>query len=178
MTGFETEGTVLTLLDLLESTELLTPTLYVFVSILNLSGAFTLVMNALAFERLTSLVEKNRVKHRDNPWFSAALYDLIKERDVAWAKARQTHLDSDWLHFRQLRNKCTVANRKSKSDYFLDKTEVNLTNPRKLWKNVDVTYKMAARSNAAAAPGPKDGAFMSFNPKGTAVSLAIPTRFF
>ncbi len=54
-------------------------------------------------------LKKHRVKHRENPWFSAALYDLIEERDVAWAKARQTHLDSDWLHFRQLRNKCTVA---------------------------------------------------------------------
>ncbi len=80
-------------------------------------------------------LKKHRVKHRDNPWFSAALYDLIEERDVAWAKARQTHLDSDWLHFRQLRNKCTLAIRKSKSDNFLDKTEVNLTNPRKMWKN-------------------------------------------
>ncbi len=45
-------------------------------------------------------------------------------------------MDSDWLHFRQLWNKCTVANRKYKSDYFLDKSKVNLTNHRKLWKNI------------------------------------------
>ncbi len=55
VTGFETEGTGLTLLDLFESTELLTPTLHVFDAIFYLSDAFTLVMNALAFECLTSL---------------------------------------------------------------------------------------------------------------------------
>ncbi len=64
-------------------------------------------------------------KHRDNPWFSSALNKLIKERDVG-----QTN-----KHIRT-RNKCTVANRKSKSDYFLDKSKVNLTNHRKLWKNI------------------------------------------
>ncbi len=53
VTGFE--GTVLTLLDVLESSELLTPTLYDFDTVLDLSDAFTLVMNALDFERLTSL---------------------------------------------------------------------------------------------------------------------------
>ncbi len=53
VTGFE--GTVLTLLYVLESSELLTPTLYDFDTVLDLSDAFTLVMNALAFERLTSL---------------------------------------------------------------------------------------------------------------------------
>ncbi len=55
MTGFE--GTVLTLLDVLESSELLTPTLYDFDTVLDLSDAFTLVMNAMmnAFELLTSL---------------------------------------------------------------------------------------------------------------------------
>lgn len=69
-------------------------------------------------------MKKCRVKCRDNPWFSTALRDLIQERDAAWAKARQTNLNSDRLHFRQLRNKCTVATRKAKSDYFLDKTTI------------------------------------------------------
>lgn len=41
----------------------------------------------------------------------------------AWAKARQTDLNPDWLYFKQLRNKCTVMIRKAKAEYFLDKTK-------------------------------------------------------
>ncbi len=72
---------------------------------------------------------------RDNPWFSTALSDLIHERDAAWAKARQTNLNPDWLYFKQLRNKCTVMIRKAKSEYFLDKTKKS-TNASKFWKNI------------------------------------------
>jgi len=43
-----------------------------------------------------------RVKGRDNPWFSEALSVQIRERHVAWAKARQSDVGSDWIRFRQL----------------------------------------------------------------------------
>ncbi len=80
-------------------------------------------------------LKKIRVKCRDNPWFSTALSDLIRERDAAWAKARQTNLNPDWLYFKQLRNKCTVMIRKAKSEYFLDKTKKS-ANASKFWKNI------------------------------------------
>ncbi|MGL4758755.1 MAG: hypothetical protein ACRCXZ_05440 [Patescibacteria group bacterium] len=50
--------------------------------------------------------KKFRVKCKDNPWFSEALFVLIHEWDVAWAKSDSS---SDWICFRQLRNICTVA---------------------------------------------------------------------
>jgi len=54
----------------------------------------------------------------------------IRERDTAWAKARQSDSDSDWIRFRQLRNKSTVAIRQAKADYFIAKTTTNLNNPK------------------------------------------------
>ncbi len=80
--------------------------------------------------------KKFRVKGRDNPWFSEALSALIRERDVAWAKARQFDLSSDWIYFRQLRNKCTVTIRKAKADYFIANSTLNANNPKKFWQNI------------------------------------------
>ncbi len=80
--------------------------------------------------------KKFRVKGRDNPWFSEDLSVLIRERDVVWAKARQSDLSSDWICFRQLRNKCTVAIKKAKADYFIANTTINSNNPKKFWQNI------------------------------------------
>lgn len=57
-----------------------------------------------------------RVKGHDNPWFSTELAEIIHERNLAWAKARKTGSTSDWLAFRQLRNKCTFI-KTAKSEY-------------------------------------------------------------
>jgi len=94
------------------------------------------------YDGLTSVLNRHapfkkfRVKGRDNPWFSTALSVLIRERDTAWAKARQSDSDSDWIRFRQLRNKCTVAIRQAKADYFIAKTTTNLNNPKLFWQNI------------------------------------------
>ncbi len=50
---------------------------------------------------------KFRVKGRHNPWFSPELSSLLKERDAAWANARNTKSQADWLVFRQLQNHFT-----------------------------------------------------------------------
>lgn len=50
---------------------------------------------------------KFRIKGRDNPWFTTDLADVLHERNAAWARARESGLEADWLNFRQLRNKFT-----------------------------------------------------------------------
>ena len=77
-----------------------------------------------------------RIKGRDNPWFSPELATLIHERNAAWALARNTASQSDWAHFRHLRNKCTYAVRKCKSDFFLNSLSSNLNNPSRFWKTI------------------------------------------
>ena len=43
----------------------------------------------------------------------------IRERNKAWSLARHSGEDSNWIVFRQLRNRCTTMVRKAKSEYIL-----------------------------------------------------------
>ncbi len=76
------------------------------------------------YEGLINIINKHApfkkycVKGRDNPWFSPTLSNSLHEHDVAWARARHSDLQSDWLCFRRLRNRCTMMTRKAKADYF------------------------------------------------------------
>lgn len=81
-------------------------------------------------------LKRFRVKGRENPWFSDELSCLIRERDHAWAKARKSRSELDWIRFRYLRNKCTTQIRKAKSQFYLDETTRNLQNPAKFWKTI------------------------------------------
>ncbi len=47
-------------------------------------------------------MQKFRTKGQGNPWFTAELSCLLHERNVAWAKARKSGSEADWLLFRQL----------------------------------------------------------------------------
>lgn len=82
-------------------------------------------------------IKKLRIRGRDNPWFSNELSELIRQRNISWAKARHTHLPADWTHFRCLRNKCCAQIRRSKSDFYLKIVTENLNNPSKFWKQIN-----------------------------------------
>ena len=90
-------------------------------------GFFQIVNKHAPFHRF-------RVKGRDNPWFSSELSCIIHVRNLAWAKARKSCSDADWLIFRQLRNKCYFLLRKAKSEYFMSVPTDNLNDPRQFWK--------------------------------------------
>ena len=77
-----------------------------------------------------------RIKGRKNRWFSTEIGNLLKERDIAWAKARKTKVEVDSIIFRQLRNKCTSLIKKAKSEFYLSETTKNLNDPRKFWNVV------------------------------------------
>lgn len=81
-------------------------------------------------------MRKIRVKAQNNPWFTPELAKLLQDRNAVWAKARSTKAESDWLHFRKLRNLCTSQIKKAKSDFYLLETSQNLNNPIKFWKMV------------------------------------------
>lgn len=89
------------------------------------------------YDGFTEIVNKHaplrrfRIKGQNNLWFTSELSNLLHECNLAWVKARKTNNNSDWLHFRQLRNAWTVAIRKAKADHFLTQTTNNLNNPLK-----------------------------------------------
>ena len=49
--------------------------------------------------------KKHGVKNRLNPWFTPEISEMLRLRDVAWAKAQGSKSSTDWQIFRQLRNK-------------------------------------------------------------------------
>jgi len=71
----------------------------------------------------------------DNPWFSTELSKLLQERDMAWAKARNSGVEADRIHFR-LRNQFTAAVQHAKTEYYLAATTDNLKNPMTFWKSL------------------------------------------
>lgn len=65
---------------------------------------------------------KFRIKGWDNPWFTAELAGVLHERNSAWARARKSGLEADWLYFRQLQNKFTPLLRNTKAEFYLSMT--------------------------------------------------------
>lgn len=100
---------------------------------------------ALAFfsSIVTSMSDKHaplknhRVRNRTSSWFSPELSGLFLQKNRAWALARKTGTPADWLFFRQLRNKCTAAVKKAKSNYFLNAMTDSAGDPAKFWKTVN-----------------------------------------
>ncbi len=76
-------------------------------------------------------LKKYRIQNRSSPWFSAEIPSLLKRRNKAWTLARRTGDPGHWLAFRQLRNKCTTAIRKAKSDDYLNLIPKAYSNPAK-----------------------------------------------
>lgn len=66
---------------------------------------------------------------------------MFRLRNKAWAQARRTGEAAHWLAFKQLRNKCTSATRKTKLDYHLELISSSTTNPSKFWKAVNLKKK-------------------------------------
>ena len=102
-----------------------------------------------------SLVDKHapykrlRIKDRIAPWFSHELSTLQNDRNKAWSRARRSDDPQHWLAFRQLRNRCTSAMRKAKSDYYLDLITSSFGNPAQFWKAVNL--KKGKTSNSLPA---------------------------
>ena len=69
-------------------------------------------------------LRKFRVKRRNNPWFTAERSSLLNDRDDAWAKARHSKSQSDWLLFKQIRNRFSSLVKKAESQFYVDKTTV------------------------------------------------------
>ena len=77
-----------------------------------------------------------RIKNRFSPWFDRDLAELLHLKNSIWQFALHTHTQSDWLSFRQIRNKCTHAIHKAKVSYFKEQCPLCESIPKKFWKMV------------------------------------------
>ncbi|KAL7865358.1 hypothetical protein SRHO_G00106050 [Serrasalmus rhombeus] len=80
--------------------------------------------------------KKSRIRDRSSPWFTGEVSSLFKARNKAWSTARRSGERDHWLTFRQLRNKCTSAVRKAKSEYYCSLI-TSTRNPQNVWKIVN-----------------------------------------
>ena len=119
---------------------------YVFANLAENNSDVQVALHSFAntSNTLISIVDKHaplkrlRIKERIAPWFNKELSALLCERDKAWSRARHSGDPSHWLHLRQLRNKCTSALRKSKSNYYLNLITSSSSNPTMFWKAVNM----------------------------------------
>ena len=83
-------------------------------------------------------VKTIQIREKYSPWLSPTSKYKMAERDVAQKIASQTGLDTDWQHFRRLRNDVNNILRHEKKKWQRSKIEMLETenNSGQLWKNV------------------------------------------
>ena len=96
-------------------------------------------------------IKQIRVKQRTEPWFNAEIKDLIHDRDKALHTFRKTKNSGYYSDYKMLRNKVQYEIKKAKTQYYKDKIEDNLNNPKNLWnilKDMGAGKKGSTRSNS------------------------------
>ena len=103
-----------------------------------------------------------RSKENTPAWFTHDIITLSKDRDRAWAKAKLTNLDEDWVIARHLRNWTNNAVKQAKSTFIQTELENNKKDPKKFWHNIrDVLPKsksgtISIRNPLTNDPLPRD----------------------
>lgn len=94
-------------------------------------------------------LRRYRVSGKNNPWFNESVSNFIKQRNVAWSKAKKTNSNEDWSNYRLLRNKCTKLIKMSKSQYYLNLINNNMNDPSKFWK---ITKSLVGSNKSSDLP--------------------------
>ena len=98
----------------------------------DLVSAFKVIL--LKFTK--SKARKSNTKHT-LPWFTTALWDLMRKRDASLKKFLKSRLTTDHFIFKSLRNKVTQQLRKARANFFLDIIRDAKGNSKRLWKSID-----------------------------------------
>jgi hypothetical protein len=77
-------------------------------------------------------VQTRAVRRAPAPWLTEDIRSLMKRRNRAKVKARQTGLPCDQEKYIFLRNRCSRACRRSKQDYFSQ--NIDLSNVKRTWR--------------------------------------------
>lgn len=77
-----------------------------------------------------------RIRGTQTPWLTREISSLIRSRNKAKKKAVKSKLDSDWTHFKSLRNKVNRLIEKSKRSYYSDLIAQNANDSSNLWATI------------------------------------------
>ena len=81
-------------------------------------------------------VKTFRSKSNTPAWISHDIITLSRDRDTAWAQAKQTDNEEDWATVRRLRNWANNSVKAAKADYLRNELEENRRNPKAFWRNI------------------------------------------
>ena len=76
------------------------------------------------------------IKQQNEPWVTAPLIELIKDKDYALKQAKKRNDPQLWIEAKRLRNTCTNRLRKARADFIKENLENNSGNSKKFWKNI------------------------------------------
>lgn len=99
-------------------------------------------------ESFIYFVDKHAPFCQVRPWFNSERAGLLHERNQAWAAARKSRSDDDWLCFCQLRNQFTVFCLHQEA-YFLTLTTDSIIDPRRFWQTIK---SLPASSHSSELP--------------------------
>ena len=77
-----------------------------------------------------------KIKQQKEPWITAPLIELIKDKDYVLKQAKKINNPQLWSVAKRLRNYCTNRLRKARADFIKENLENNAGNSRKFWKNI------------------------------------------
>lgn len=103
----------------------------------NVNKAWNLFKNILLNTiNIHAPIVKKRIKGKRCPWLTADIRTQMSNRDKILRKARKTKKDSDWLIYKQLKNRCNNMVKHAKRKYHNNLLSENSRNPAKFWKTI------------------------------------------
>ena len=77
-----------------------------------------------------------KIKQQKEPWITAPLIELIKDKDYAMKLAKKRRDPNLWAEAKRLTNICTNRLRKARADYIKENLENDFGNSKNFWKNI------------------------------------------
>ena len=90
-------------------------------------------------------LRSNRINN--NPWLSDEILECIREKNVAWKRAKKSGSPQDLETARILRNRVKTIIRRAKSDFVQDYLENDIISLKKFWEKINLLMPTNGSSN-------------------------------
>ena len=77
-----------------------------------------------------------RIRQTNEPWMTAEVLEIIKDKDRLLARAKRTGRQGDWEEARRARNIAGQLIDQAKKDFFQNEFEANRGDPKQYWKEI------------------------------------------
>ena len=128
----------------------------------NFKDLFLGIINELA------PVTQVKLKASSDNWFSGTILNLIRQRDKALMKFRQSKDPVLYDEYKTLRNKTQREIDRAKKDYVKSKISENKDNPKKLWQTLKDIGMPSKKSSGSSVIGLQDGEDIIFEKESVA----------